>query len=76
MSAPLLAVRDVSFTVNRGDVFAIMGGSGSGKSTLLKALIGLVEPSEGEVLYAHRSFTHGDVRERQTISRSFGVLFQ
>ena len=39
--------RDVSFTVNRGEVFVILGGSGCGKSTLMKQLIGLLTPSAG-----------------------------
>jgi phospholipid/cholesterol/gamma-HCH transport system ATP-binding protein len=44
-------MRDLNFTVNRGDIFIIMGGSGCGKSTLLKILIGLKEPLRGQVLY-------------------------
>lgn len=66
----------VSFTVRRGDVFAIMGGSGSGKSTLLSALLGLVEPAAGDIRYGDTSFVHADVRQRQRIARRFGVLFQ
>jgi phospholipid/cholesterol/gamma-HCH transport system ATP-binding protein len=69
-------LHDVSFTVRRGDVFAIMGGSGSGKSTLLNAMIGLVEPAVGEVLYDGKSFTRAELHERRVMSRSFGVLFQ
>jgi phospholipid/cholesterol/gamma-HCH transport system ATP-binding protein len=69
-------MHDVSFTVRRGDVFVIMGGSGSGKSTLLKAMIGLIEPAAGEVLYNDRSFTRADHHARQLASREFGVLFQ
>ncbi|MRR38444.1 ATP-binding cassette domain-containing protein, partial [bacterium] len=34
-------MRDLNFTINRGDIFIIMGGSGCGKSTLLKHLVGL-----------------------------------
>ena len=41
--------RDVSFEVQRGEVFVILGGSGCGKSTLLKLLIGLVPPRAGTV---------------------------
>ena len=37
--------RDLTFTVNRGDIFIIMGGSGCGKSTLLRHMIGLKAPS-------------------------------
>ncbi|MDY0042049.1 MAG: ATP-binding cassette domain-containing protein, partial [Desulforhabdus sp.] len=43
--------RDLSFTINRGDVFIIMGGSGCGKSTLLRHLIGLKSPAKGQVFY-------------------------
>jgi ABC-type cobalamin/Fe3+-siderophores transport system ATPase subunit len=41
---------DLTFTVQRGDIFIIMGGSGCGKSTLLRHLIGLNPPAHGEVL--------------------------
>ena len=41
-------MRDLNFTVNRGDVFVIMGGSGCGKSTLLRHLIGLNEPARAK----------------------------
>ncbi len=71
-----LVMRDIGLSVRRGDVFAIMGGSGSGKSTLLRAMIGLLEPAKGEVLYGGRSFTRADREGRQELSRHFGVLFQ
>lgn len=45
----VVAVRDVSFDVNPGEVFIIMGLSGSGKSTLIRCLIRLVEPSYGTI---------------------------
>jgi len=41
--------RKLSFSVNRGEVFGILGGSGAGKSTLLRFLIGLEEPLEGTI---------------------------
>ena len=49
--------RDLTFDVNRGDIFIIMGGSGCGKSTLLRHLIGLKEPAKGEIFYGGESFT-------------------
>jgi phospholipid/cholesterol/gamma-HCH transport system ATP-binding protein len=69
-------LRDLSFTVGRGDVFVIMGGSGSGKSTLLRNMIGLCEPVAGDVLYDGVSFTHADRSARARLLRGFGVLYQ
>ncbi len=46
----VLAVRDVSFQVNRGELFVIMGLSGSGKSTLIRCILRLIEPTAGKVL--------------------------
>ena len=39
--------RDLTFTINRGDIFIVMGGSGCGKSTLMRNLIGLQRPARG-----------------------------
>jgi phospholipid/cholesterol/gamma-HCH transport system ATP-binding protein len=71
-----ILMRNLNFTVNRGDVFIIMGGSGCGKSTLLKILIGLKEPLRGEVCYGNTSFWESDQEEKERIMRRFGVLYQ
>ncbi len=71
-----LIQRDLSFTVNRGDVFIIMGGSGCGKSTLMRHLIGLKSPAKGEVLYGDMDFWAADEEDRQAMMRHFGVLYQ
>ncbi len=68
--------KDLSFTVNRGDIFIIMGGSGCGKSTLMKHLIGLKEPAEGKVFLEEISLWDTDVEERELIMRRFGILYQ
>jgi phospholipid/cholesterol/gamma-HCH transport system ATP-binding protein len=68
--------RDLSFTVNRGDIFIIMGGSGSGKSTLLRHLVGLKEPVKGQVLYDRVDFWKAPAEEQERIKRRLGVLFQ
>ena len=68
--------RDLTFTVNRGDIFIIMGGSGCGKSTLLRHLIGLQQPAAGEVAYNGVDFWGVSPDERQRIIRRFGVLYQ
>ena len=68
--------RDLNFTVNRGDVFIIMGGSGCGKSTLLKVMIGLKEPAQGDILYEDEPFWASGESEREAMKRKFGTLFQ
>jgi len=45
----VVALRDVSFSVNEGETFIVMGLSGSGKSTLIRCLIRLIEPTTGEI---------------------------
>ena len=69
-------MRDLSFTVNHGDVFIIMGGSGSGKSTLLRHMIGLIEPARGNIFYGDEDFTKAEPKQRQEMLRRMGVLFQ
>ena len=66
--------KDLSFTIETGDIFVIMGGSGCGKSTLLRHMIGLNEPAEGEVLYGLESFTKASPGRRAKMLRKVGVL--
>jgi phospholipid/cholesterol/gamma-HCH transport system ATP-binding protein len=69
-------MRDLTFSIRRGEVFVIMGGSGSGKSTLLRHLIGLNEPAAGEVFYGAESFTRADPEARERMLRRFGIMYQ
>ena len=66
----------VSFTVRRGEIFAMLGGSGCGKSTLMKQMIGLEHPTQGRVLIEGRDISHADQEMYQSILRSFGVMYQ
>lgn len=68
--------RDLNFSVQRGDVFIIMGGSGCGKSTLMKVMIGLKDPSVGDIFYDGVPFWGSDVASREKAKRKFGTLFQ
>lgn len=71
-----LIQRDLTFTVNRGDIFIVMGGSGCGKSTLLRHLVGLQSPAKGRVLYGDVSLWDAEPEEQKLIMRSFGILYQ
>jgi phospholipid/cholesterol/gamma-HCH transport system ATP-binding protein len=71
-----VVMRDLDFTIYRGDIFIIMGGSGCGKSTLLRHMIGLKEPEKGEILYGSESFTRADPERRKEILRGCGILYQ
>ncbi|MDJ0780734.1 MAG: ATP-binding cassette domain-containing protein [Desulfosarcinaceae bacterium] len=72
----LILMRDLHFTVNRGDVFAIMGGSGCGKSTLLRILVGLKAPHHGTVAYGHTDFWAQRAVDRKRMMRNLGVMYQ
>ena len=69
-------LREVSFTVARGEVFFIIGGSGCGKTTLLRHLVGLNTPTKGAVKFFDQSFTDANLAARRTLLRTFGMLFQ
>jgi phospholipid/cholesterol/gamma-HCH transport system ATP-binding protein len=68
--------RDLSFIINRGDIFIVMGGSGCGKSTLLRHMVGLKEPAKGRILYEGTSFWDSEAADRDRITRRIGVLYQ
>lgn len=68
--------RDLNFTVNRGDVFIIMGGSGCGKSTLLRHMVGLQKPASGKILYESTSFWDAEPEDRNRIMNRIGILYQ
>lgn len=50
-------IENINLTINQGEFIAILGPSGSGKSTILRAITGLIEPSEGEVIFEGEKVT-------------------
>lgn len=66
----------VNFQVEKGTIFAIMGGSGCGKSTLLKHLIGLLPPAQGRVTYNGVDYWAADDESQAELRKGFGMLFQ
>jgi peptide/nickel transport system ATP-binding protein len=67
------AVNDVSLRVYRGETLGLVGESGCGKSTLAKMLLGLLEPSSGNVLIGGREI---DPAERKAMARHIQPIFQ
>lgn len=66
------AVNDVSFTVNRGDVYGFLGQNGAGKSTTIRMLLTLIEPTAGSIeLFGNNLFTH-----RKEILRQVGAVIE
>ncbi|MFK5927254.1 MAG: ATP-binding cassette domain-containing protein [Desulfuromusa sp.] len=68
--------KNLNFTVNHGEVFVIMGGSGCGKSTLLRHLVGLMEPSRGDIFVNGINLWQAPLEERNQIISRNGVLYQ
>ena len=74
---PLKAVDGVSFTLKQGETLGIVGESGCGKSTLARAVLQLVEPREGEVLWlGGRDLMKTGDRELRKLRKDFQVVFQ
>lgn len=67
---------DLNFRVEKGDIFAIIGGNGSGKSTLMRALIGLLPPTRGTVLYSGEDFWAATPQQQKLLQRGLGIMFQ
>ena len=68
-------LRDIDFTVSKGDVISIIGASGSGKSTLLRCINLLETPSSGEILYHGENVTGKSVNAAKYRSH-VGMVFQ
>jgi ABC-2 type transport system ATP-binding protein len=68
----ITAVDDISFDVNKGEIFAFLGPNGAGKSTTIKMLTTMLRPSGGQLKLAGH-----DVTKEQALARqSFGIVFQ
>ena len=69
-------LKGISSTFENGKTSLIIGQSGSGKTVLMKCIVGLFEPTEGDVLYDGRSFMSMTKRERALLRREMGMIFQ
>ncbi len=69
-------VRDANFTINRGDIFVIMGLSGCGKSTIMRSMVGLLRPECGDIFIDGVNMWAVDADARAKVIGRFGVAFQ
>lgn len=67
---------NLDLDVQKGEIIGIVGGSGTGKSVLLRAIIGLVQPTDGNITIFGKSLNDLALAERRTLERRWGVLFQ
>ena len=68
-------LRDINAVFDDGKTNLIIGQSGAGKTVLMKILVGLLDPTGGEVLYDGRDFVHMSKRERVQMRREMGMIF-
>lgn len=66
------AVKDISFDVRKGEIFAFLGPNGAGKSTTIKMLTTLLHPTSGTILLDG----HDPAKDPDEVRRSFGIVFQ
>ena len=65
-----VVLRDIDFTVNKGDVISIIGASGSGKSTLLRCINLLETPTSGQIIYDGKDVASAKVTHLNTVPMS------
>jgi len=73
----VVAVRDVSFSVKKGELFVVMGLSGSGKSTLIRCMLRLIEPTAGKIIINGEDICSYDEKQLMTFRRNtVSMIFQ
>ena len=73
----ITALRDVSFSVDKGETFVVMGLSGSGKSTLVRCLTRLIDPTAGSIVIDNKDIIKYDQNELRDFRRSkIAMVFQ
>lgn len=71
-----VVLNNISTSFENGIINMIIGRSGSGKTVLLKCMIGLIEPTAGEILYDGKDLMHMRNKEIKLLRKNMGMLFQ
>jgi phospholipid/cholesterol/gamma-HCH transport system ATP-binding protein len=69
-------LKNVSFQVNKGEIFTILGGSGSGKTTITKCIVGLLKPTSGTIKVFGKDLTQINPLELNSLRKEVGYVFQ
>ncbi len=64
-------LKDITFSVNSGEYFVLLGKSGAGKSVILEIIAGLIKPDKGSIILDEKEITHESIQKRQV-----GLVFQ
>lgn len=70
------AIDDVSLKVEQGEIVGLVGESGSGKTTLARTILGLIKPTDGQVLLKGIDLKEASKKQMKTLRRSIAVIFQ
>ena len=71
-----VALRSINLEIADGETLAIIGGSGSGKSTLLRLMIGLIQPTSGQIWIGNDEISHMTEKELMRVRLRMGMVFQ
>ncbi len=71
-----VALKNINLEIADGETLAIIGGSGSGKSTLLRLMIGLIQPTSGEIWIGDDEISHMTEKEMMRVRLRMGMVFQ
>jgi phospholipid/cholesterol/gamma-HCH transport system ATP-binding protein len=69
-------LKNVSFKINKGEIFTILGGSGSGKTTITKCIVGLLKPTSGSIKVFGKDLTQINPLELNSLRKEIGYVFQ
>ncbi len=69
-------VNNVSFNIDKSEIFTLAGESGSGKTTVAKIILGFLEPTSGKIIYKGKDMIEGQKEDKKSIRKEVQAVFQ